>query len=149
MRKYIITVLLFIGLALIPGQLAERGNSVFAEFASSSVSVTGGSVLPGFFREPFETVVFIFRDGSFLTFSTSDSTRVGVPISWVVESIEGTGRAVSDSILCVHNHFIPVGFSPVDRESDSYLRGKGFRGVFGIYYTTNGKFREIEEGTKR
>jgi hypothetical protein len=146
MRKYLITTLLFICLALLLSTQAEKGQSVFTEFASESVSVTGGSVISGFFRGPFETVVFIFRDGSFLTFSTSDDKAISVPISWVVESIETTGRAVSDIILCVHNHFSPIGFTTGDRDAYYYLRDKGFRGVFGIYYTASGKFREMEGG---
>jgi len=145
LRKYLITTLLFICLALLLSTQAERSQSAFSSFTSESVSVTGGSVISGFFREPFETAVFIFRDGSFLTFSTKDDKAVSVPISWVTESIENTGRAVSDIILCVHNHFSPSGFTTGDKDAYYYLRGKGFRGVFGIFYTANGKFREIEE----
>ena len=145
MRKYLITTLLFICLALLLSTQADRSQSASSSFTSESVSVTTGSVISGFFREPFETAVFIFRDGSFLTFSTSDDRAVSVPISWVTESIENTGRAVSDIILCVHNHFSPIGFTPGDKDAYHYLRGKGFRGVFGIYYTASGRFREFEE----
>jgi len=145
LRKYLITTLLFICLALLLSTQAERSQSAFSSFTSASVSVTTGSVIFGFFREPFETAVFIFRDGSFLTFSTNDDKAVSVPISWVTESIENTGRAVSDIILCVHNHFSPSGFTPGDTDAYRYLRDKGFRGVFGIYYTATGRFREFEE----
>lgn len=149
MKKYLLTTLLFIFLALLLSAPAEKGQSVFTEFGSESVSVTGGSVISGFFREPFETAVFIFRDGSFLTFSTSDDKFISVPISWVVESIEKTGRTAPDIILCVHNHFSPIGFTSGDRDAYYYLRGKGFRGVFGIYYTASGKFREMGEGSEK
>ena len=145
MRKYLITTLLFICLALLLSTQADRSQSASSSFTSASVSVTAGSVISGFFREPFETAVFIFRDGSFLTFSTNDDKAVSVPISWVTESIENTGRAVSDIILCVHNHFSPSGFTPGDTDAYRYLRDKGFRGVFGIYYTATGRFREFEE----
>ena len=123
----------------------EKDNPASSAFSSESVTVTQGDVISGFFSEPFETIVFIFRDGSFLTFSTNDDNAVGVPISWVTGMIEKTGRSISDIILCVHNHFQPSGFTPADVGSYRYLRGKGFRGVFGIFYTTNGQFREIEE----
>jgi hypothetical protein len=145
LRKYLITTLLFICLALLLSTQAERSQSAFSSFTSEAVSVTGGSVISGFFREPFETAVFIFRDGSFLTFSTNDDRAVSVPISWVSESIQKSGHAVSDIILCVHNHFSPIGFTSGDMDAYRYLKGKGFRGVFGIYYTANGKFREFEE----
>jgi hypothetical protein len=145
MQKYVITTVLFICLALLLSVPVGKSQSDIAVFASESVSVTGGSIISGFFREPFETAVFIFRDGSFLTFSTNDDKAVSVPISWVTESIENTGRAVSDIILCVHNHFSPSGFTPGDTDAYRYLRDKGFRGVFGIYYTATGRFREFEE----
>lgn len=145
MRKYLITTLLFICLALLLSTQADRSQSASSSFTSASVSVTAGSVISGFFREPFETAVFIFRDGSFLTFSTNDDKAVSVPISWVTEIVQETGRPISDIILCVHNHFSPSGFTTGDKAAYYYLRGKGFRGVFGIYYTANGKFREFEE----
>ena len=120
----------------------EKDNPASSAFSSESVTVTQGDVISGFFREPFETIVFIFRDGSFLTFSTNDDNAVGVPISWVTGMIEKTGRSISDIILCVHNHFQPSGFTSPDVGSYRYLRGKGFRGVFGIFYTATGTFRE-------
>lgn len=116
-----------------------------ANTVQDSARMTAGSVLSGFFREPFETVVFIFRDGSFLTFSTNDEKSVAAPTSWLVESIQKTGRVVPGIVFCVHNHFSPLGFTPGDRDAYRYLKGKGFRGVFGIYYTATGKFREIGE----
>jgi len=145
LRKYLITTLLFICLALLLSTQADRSQSASSSFTSASVSVTAGSVISGFFREPFETAVFIFRDGSFLTFSTNDDKAVSVPISWVVESIQNSGRVASDIILCVHNHFSPAGFTTGDLDAYHYLKGKGFRGVFGIYYTASGRFREFEE----
>jgi len=145
MRKYIITALLFICLALLLIAPAGKRDPAVSSFISESVSITGGSIIKGFFREPFETVVFIFRDGSFLTFSTNDDKSVSVPISWVITSIQRSGRAVSDIILCVHNHFSPSGFTPGDVDAYRYLTGRGFWGVFGIYYPVSGKFREIEE----
>ena len=145
MKKYLLTTILFICLALLLSSPADRRQSAFSSFTAESVSVTVGSVISGFFREPFETVVFIFRDGSFLAFSTSDDKAVSAPISWVTESIQKSGRSAADIILCVHNHFSPVGFTPGDIDAYEYLKGKGFRGVFGIYYTASGRFREFEE----
>lgn len=127
---------------------AREASAVFdgiAAMGAGSVVMDEGSILAGFFREPFETVVFIFRDGSFLTFSTGHDKLVDFPISWMVESIVKSGRAVSGAILCAHNHFSPVGFTAGDRDSYRYLRGKGFNGVFGIFYTASGRFREMEE----
>jgi len=145
MRKIIFTTLLLISLALVLGTPAAGPQSSDSLSAPELVSVAGGSVISGFFAEPFETLVFIFRDGSFLTFSTNEGGAVGVSISWVADTIKKNGRAVSDIILCVHNHFAPSGFSQADRGSYRYLRGRGFRGVFGIYYTATGRFRELEE----
>jgi len=149
LRKYIITTALFICLALLIRAPAEKCQSVFPTVAYESVDVTNGSVVAGFFSAAFETVAFIFRDGSFLAFSTNDDKAVTVPISWVVEHIQKTGHAVPDIILCVHNHFSPVGFTPADQDSYWYLKRKGFSGVFGIYYTVSGRFREFKESANK
>jgi len=152
MRKSIFTALLLISLALVLGTPVDGSQSSDLFFVPVSVSVAGGfydgSEIAGFFTEPFETVVFRFRDGSFLTFSTNEGSAVGVPISWVTETIEKNGHAVSDIVLCVHNHFTPTGFTLADRRSCGYLRDRGFRGVFGIYYTATGRFRELGEKLK-
>jgi len=36
-------------------------------------------------------------------------------------------------------------FTETDKDTYHYLRRKGFVGVFGIYYTASGRFREMEE----
>jgi len=63
----------------------------------------------------------------------------------MTETIVKRGQAVSDALLCVHNHFTPIGFTSGDMDARHYLTRKGFVGVFGIYYTASGRFREMEE----
>jgi hypothetical protein len=113
--------------------------------SADSVLITSGNVFKSFFREPFESVVFIFRDGTFLTYSTQHDKAIEVPISWIAENIVQNGHSIPAILLCVHNHFTPVGFTPGDKDSYRYLRGRGFRGIFAIYYTVSGKLRTMEE----
>lgn len=100
---------------------------------------------PAFFSEPFETVVFIFRDGKYLTYSTHDEKHINVPISVIAEDIVKSGHPIRECLLCVHNHFSPVGFTRGDEAAFEYLKRKGFKGVFGIYYTATGRFLGVED----
>lgn len=100
---------------------------------------------PRFFSEPFETVVFIFRDGDYLAYSTHDAHHINVPISTIADDIRKCGLDVRACTHCVHNHFSPIGFTRGDEASFEYLKRKGFRGVFGIWYTATGRFLGVEE----
>lgn len=98
-----------------------------------------------FFSEPFETVIFIFGNLEWMTFSTGDDRIINAPVSWMVERIMAAGYEMSDITHCVHNHFSPVGFTVGDINVYRYLKRSGFRGVFGIYYTATGEFSAIKE----
>jgi hypothetical protein len=63
----------------------------------------------------------------------------------MAEAIRKSGQAVKDALLCVHNHFSPISFTSGDRDARRYLVRKGFAGVFGIYHTASGRFREWED----
>jgi hypothetical protein len=102
-----------------------------------------GSICKAVFTEPFETVVFLFRDGSFLTYSTHDDKIIDAPISVLADEVINSGRFLEDCLLIVHNHFSPVGFTQGDETCYEFLKRKGFRGVFGIYYPATGRFLGI------
>lgn len=104
-----------------------------------------GSLCRQLFTEPFETVIFVFRDGGFLTYSTHDEKHINVPISIIADDIIKSGRAISDCLLCVHNHFSPIGFTHGDELVYEHLKRRGFRGTFGIFYTATGRFLGVEE----
>ena len=123
------------------GAMLDNEDSSVAE----SVAIEQGSLCKGIFRDPFEKVVFLFRDGTFLVFSTGHEKAVLVPIAWILHFIEESGRDIKDCLLIVHNHFSPMGFSESDLQTYQYLYRKGFRGVFGIYYPSTGKFRGVED----
>lgn len=131
---------------------AKEGAAIFDGIETSgngaSVLIKEGTIwngCPKFFSEPFETVVFIFRNGHWISFTTQHDVIIDCPVSFMVTTIQKSGRTTLDVFFCVHNHFAPVGFTPGDKGAYHYLRGKGFRGVFGIYYTATGRFREMEE----
>ena len=105
------------------------------------VNIGEGSLCKLIFREPFESVVFLFRDGSFVVFSTGHDKAIAVPASWLLDYIRETGRDIKDCLLVVHNHFAPTGFSESDLQTWHYLVRNGFTGVFGIYYPASGRFR--------
>ena len=127
---------------------AEVFDGIEPSFGGESVVVKEGTIwlgCPPFFSEPFETVVFLFRDGSWMSFTTQHSAVIDCPLSIMAEAIRKSGRAVKDALLCVHNHFSPISFTSGDKDAYRYLAGQGFAGVFGIYYTAMGKFREWED----
>jgi len=113
---------------------------------AETVMIGEGDICSAFFREPFETVVFMFRDGKFITFSTGHEKTIAIPsVGWIVEQIKARGRRIEDCMFVVHNHFSPAGFSESDLMTWKYLCRKGFSGVFGIYYTASGRFRSVED----
>jgi len=131
---------------------AREGAAVFDGIEPSgngaAVIVKEGTLwlgYPAFFSEPFETVVFVFRDGRWVSFTTQHDVIIDCPVSLMVEAIVKHGRLISDALFCVHNHFTPIGFTSGDRDARRYLVRKGFAGVFGIYHTASGRFREWEE----
>lgn len=105
---------------------------------------TEWNIYASMFKEPFETAVFMFKDGTILTYSTHEASRVGVAAQTIVEWTKKSGKNIKDCLLVVHNHFSPAGFTDSDRYTYNYLKNKGFKGVFGIYYTATGMFQAIE-----
>jgi len=133
-------------------QDAAEAAAIFdgAEFIGSgdSVLIKQGVIWkgsPAFFTEPFETVVFVFRNGSWVSFTTQHAEAIDCPISLMVEAIIKSGRRIEDITHCVHNHFTPRGFTSGDMDARHYLARKGFAGVFGIYYPASERFKEWED----
>jgi hypothetical protein len=125
-------------------------SNTFAAFGGSlpqeplTLYQTEWNIYTTIFKEPFETAVFLFKDGAVLTFSTHEADRVGVAIQTIVEWVGKTGRSIKDCLRVVHNHFSPGGFTDSDRYTYNYLKTKGFIGVFGIYHTSSGVFQTID-----
>jgi hypothetical protein len=102
------------------------------------------NIYAAMFKEPFETAMFLFSDGSVMTFSTHEVNRVGVATQTIIEWIKKMGKNIGDCVVVAHNHFTPAGFTDSDRYTYNYLKSAGFKGVFGIYYTATGIFQAIE-----
>jgi len=149
-NRTVTLALVFVGCLLI---LAATGGGIFLTFQAAqhpaplvkSIYGTEGNLWLTMFREPFETVVFLFRDGSVVTFSTHDAATIDAPISMLVDYLKKSGRSLKDCLIVVHNHFTPAGFTMGDESSYGYLKFRGFRGVFGIYYTATGRFLGVSD----
>ena len=163
-NRTVTLALVFVGCLLI---LAATGGGIFLTFQAvqqdareasavtegiqhpaplvKSIYGTEGNLWLTMFREPFETVVFLFRDGSVVTFSTHDASTIDAPISMLVDYLKKSGRSLKDCLIVVHNHFTPAGFTMGDESSYAYLKFRGFRGVFGIYYTATGRFLGVSD----
>lgn len=97
------------------------------------------------FTEPFERVVFLFKDGTKRSFTTQEAYRVDIGAAGYVEQFRREKRDIADIVLCVHNHFSGMGFADGDRSVWRYLKRHGFTGKFLIYQTSTGRVRDIEE----
>lgn len=85
------------------------------------------------FREAFETVIFVFRDGTAYAFTSSIDFGVLIPPAVIIGYFKRDGKEVSDLIIVIHNHIYPGGFSDKDKQFCRYLRSLGFKGHFLLY----------------
>jgi hypothetical protein len=133
------------------GWRIERGSPDRAAFGSGptdnavTLYMTQGNLCETYFREPFETVLFVTYDLTVFSFSTQEAARIGVSSPTIVERIMQAGYDVKDIAVVVHNHFTPAGFTDADKATYQYLKGRGFTGAFGIWYTATKRFERIKE----
>lgn len=119
-------------------------NAILHPYAET-VYITKGNIYKGFFKEPFETAIFIFRDsennedGDFVTFSTHHEKMINVEAWAVVDYLKKDGKDIKDCEKILHNHSTPMPFTPGNDKFERAIRALGFEGKFGIFYTFNGK----------
>lgn len=94
-----------------------------------------------FFDEPYEILVFIFKDQKWISFDTGEEQRVNIHPSTMIHEIEARGRSIKDVATIIHNHPIPTRFSIGDNMAFRYFKSEGFDGYFMIYYPFNKKTR--------
>jgi hypothetical protein len=139
--RYVVIFLVIMAVAI----LIFVGLVFFNSFHDpSEVYVTSGYLFPRFFKEPFETVVFLFKDGQFMTFSTHQEKSIEWPVESMMERIKKGGLKLEDCIWIVHNHFGLAPFSQANTCTLSILQRNGFSGEFSIYYTASKKVRSKE-----
>ena len=127
---------------------AARANAVLDGLASAGQAPVYSStenLYAGWFSETFETVVFMFRDGTKRSFTSREAGRIDMPAATYGEQFRREGRRVSDIELCIHNHFTPIGFTEGDKLVWRHLKGEGFKGTFRIYYTATGEVKDMKE----
>jgi len=97
------------------------------------------------FTEPFESVLFLFRDGTIFIYTTHEENIISIPSGVLLQRFQELKRDPKDILLVVHNHLDPGRFSALDIAFYYRLRGYGFNGVFGIYYPASNHFVELKE----
>ena len=99
-----------------------------------------------FFSEPFEILVFIFKDQTWISFDTGEEHRVNIHPSTMINEIEIRGKLLKDVATIIHNHPIPTRFSVGNNMVFRYFKSKGFDGYFMIYYPFSKKTRVKKDG---
>jgi len=94
-----------------------------------------------FFSEPYEILVFIFKDQKWISFDTGEENRVNIHPSTMIHEIKVRGRTIADIATIIHNHPIPSPFSMGNNFVFRYFKDEGFDGYFMIYYPFNKKTR--------
>jgi len=142
-------VLLATALVLIylPYDIIEKTDSISLQQEGVALYISTGNLYKGFFSEPCETALFIFRDGTFFTFTTQDRDRINAPPAQIYDYLVNKNKqSISDAVFIIHHHSAPALFSDGDKRFYQYMKDKGFHGYFIIYYTFSGKVRIWEEG---
>lgn len=93
-----------------------------------------GNIFSQLFKEPFEIIVFIFKDGTFYAFTNQEENKVSVP---TMDFFEKEKINLADVVFIIHNHFGHPRFSSADIRIDNWLRRNGFKGYFCLYVQAN------------
>ena len=99
-----------------------------------TVYVTEASIFRECFKEPFERIAFVMKDGNAITYTTHDEYCVATSYGRIRYSLKEKGYQISDVIFCIHNHLISPFFSKADKDFCRWMRNDGFTGIFAIYH---------------
>jgi hypothetical protein len=97
--------------------------------------VESGNIFSAFFKEPFERVVLLARDGTFYAFTTQDENAIAVYPEQIYKHLLKQGTEAKDLVIIIHNHWYPDKFSPGDLCFYRYFVKRGFQGSFCIFYS--------------
>lgn len=116
---------------------------ILSQSLFSQIYVTKGLLFPDFFKEPFETAVFVLKDGRFYTFSSHHEHGIYLygGGSVIIEYLKKEGINIEDVAIVIHNHLTPASFSPINHRFFHQLQQAGFKGFFAIYYPFSKKVR--------
>lgn len=108
---------------------------ILAEIAETKFNITMNSFYYYMFKDQIEHIYFIMIDGVILHNTSNYHHKVAIPFDFI-EQLKNKGYKVSDIIIVIHNHVTPSRISEGDIKQWNWLRSKGFRGDFLIYYQT-------------
>lgn len=127
---------------LIVRGVLERGG--LAIDTTGQTYIRGWDFWGPYFREPFETVIFVFRDGQAFSFTSNIDLAIDAPPAQVQEYFARSGKTARDILVIIHNHLYPGNFSPKDRSFCRYFRECGFAGHF-LLRRPGGEVVELED----
>ena len=115
---------------IIPKSYINSGDSIY---------ITEANIFRACFKEPFERLVFVMKDGNSFTYTTRDETSVRASYPYFRSSLKKKGYEISDIIYCIHNHLAVPVFSEADKKFCRHMREDGFVGIFALYYQPTGR----------
>jgi hypothetical protein len=149
-RFGLVIILFFVvSLAFMFVRYAERGNTDDPAIRQGDVVayVGEGNLYRAYFKEPFESALVFYRDGTVFSFTTHDSYIINIPPEYVYDYlVKQKNKPINEVLFIVHNHDRPASFSTGDKDFYHYMKAKGFNGYFIIYYTFSGRIKILEEG---
>ena len=114
-------------------------------FAQQIIHATKTNLFLWAFKEPIEKLVVFCNDGELLIF-TNEYVEGVVMKPWTLqEYLKKKDKRLEDILFITHNHLRPNSFSEGDYRFYNWLKDKGFKGKFIVYYNYDGKIKEIEK----
>jgi len=145
-RDRIVFIFIILVVSLLIFNAMLKGDGTKAKVAVADIIyIKEGNIYKGFFTEPFETLLLIFKDGTVFALSTHHAHSIQIHFGWLCDFLKRKGKTIEDLIIAIHNHSIPASFTEGNMFYYHKLREAGFTGLFCIYYTFSGKVRVYEE----
>ena len=101
--------------------------------SGDAIYITEANIFRACFKEPFERLVFVMKDGNSITYTTHHETSVRASYPYFRSSLRKKGYEISDIIYCIHNHLTKPFFSEGDVNFCRHMRNDGFVGIFALY----------------
>lgn len=115
---------------------------VIQMYPETQIRIREGSIeWDQFFEDPYEVLIFIFKDQQWISFDTQEEGRINLHPSTMIHEIEARGRSIKDVATIIHNHPIPTRFTTGNNFVFRYFKDAGFDGFFMIYYPFSKKTR--------
>lgn len=111
----------------------------------ADIYVSSWNFWQSYFTDPVERLVFIFRNGQAVCFTSYLDLAVEGTEALLTEHFATRGFAPADILIIIHNHLYSFQFSLRDKRCCAYFRSHGFRGHF-LLYGPSRRIAELKEG---